>query len=145
MANKDTSKQWFEMGDFPTQAQFAQVFDWLRWKDEAIAISDITNLQTILNNFGAAAVDTFIITGSHVYTILAGFLLEKIIVMPLTDCTVRVDNEGDIIGGDILAEQEVLAAQPLVAEVNVLAMADRNIVVFDVPAGSTLKFIKRKI
>ncbi|HEY9534105.1 MAG TPA: hypothetical protein VIQ77_06190 [Mucilaginibacter sp.] len=49
MANKDTSKQWFEMGDYPTQAQFAQVFDWLRWKDEGISIADVANLQNFLN------------------------------------------------------------------------------------------------
>lgn len=50
MANKDTSKQWFETGDYPTQSQFYQVFDWLRWKDEGITIADVAALQGILDS-----------------------------------------------------------------------------------------------
>lgn len=50
MGNKDTSKQWFETGDYPTQAQFYQVFDWLRWKDEGITITDVAALQGILDS-----------------------------------------------------------------------------------------------
>lgn len=42
MANKDTAKQWFETGDFPTQTQFEQTLEWLRWKDEKIAFADLT-------------------------------------------------------------------------------------------------------
>ncbi|MBS0647403.1 MAG: hypothetical protein JSR97_12560 [Verrucomicrobia bacterium] len=53
MTNKDTAKAWFETGDFPTQEQFYQTFDWLRWKDEGLAIDDIANLQQILNSLQA--------------------------------------------------------------------------------------------
>lgn len=50
MANKELSKQWFETGDYPTQAQFAQVFEWLRWKDEGISIADVAMLQSVLDS-----------------------------------------------------------------------------------------------
>ncbi len=50
MGFKEDAKQWFETGDYPTQAQFAQVFEWLRWKDEQQAISTITGLADILNS-----------------------------------------------------------------------------------------------
>lgn len=53
MANKENAKQWFETGDYPTQVQFAQVFDWLRWKDEGISIADVANLQNFLNTIQA--------------------------------------------------------------------------------------------
>lgn len=50
MANKDTVKQWFETGDFPTQTQFYQKFDWQRWKDEKIAADDLTpELLALIN------------------------------------------------------------------------------------------------
>lgn len=41
MAYKDDVKQWFETGDFPTQSQFWQKFDWQRWKDEKITEADL--------------------------------------------------------------------------------------------------------
>jgi len=52
MAKKDTSKQWFLTGYYPTQAQFAQVFDWLRWKDEPLEISEVNGLQDAINDAG---------------------------------------------------------------------------------------------
>jgi hypothetical protein len=49
MAFKDDSKQYFQTGDYPTEAQFALVFDLLRWKDEPISINIITGLLDLLN------------------------------------------------------------------------------------------------
>ena len=49
MANKDSSKQWFLTGFYPTQSQFAQVFEWLRWKDEKLDMDNITGLTDAIN------------------------------------------------------------------------------------------------
>lgn len=50
MANKDTAKTYFNTGDFPTESQFAQVFEWLRWKDELIGYDDLdAELQAYFN------------------------------------------------------------------------------------------------
>lgn len=38
---KDTIKQYFETGDYPSQVQFYQMFDWLRWIDVLISESDL--------------------------------------------------------------------------------------------------------
>lgn len=50
MANKDTAKPWFKTKAYPTQSQFWQLFDWLRWKDDKLLISDVDGLQQALNN-----------------------------------------------------------------------------------------------
>lgn len=65
----EQAKPWFETGDYPTEQQFYQVFDWLRWKDEGIGINDVANLQTILNNLQAqlnAITPSKIISGGEV-------------------------------------------------------------------------------
>ncbi|GIZ10295.1 hypothetical protein [Flavobacterium sp. UMI-01] len=49
MAFKDTVKEWFKTGLKPTQAQFYSKFDFLRWRDEKIPISDIEEIEGILN------------------------------------------------------------------------------------------------
>lgn len=54
MAYKDDVKPWFETGDFPTQAQFYQKFDWQRWKDELIGVDDLTQELIDLINANAA-------------------------------------------------------------------------------------------
>ena len=48
MAFKDTVKEWFKTGLKPTQAQFYSKFDFLRWKDEKIPITDIDDIENIL-------------------------------------------------------------------------------------------------
>lgn len=49
MSFKSTVKAWFETGDIPTQAQFYSKFDYLRWKDEKIPITDIEDIEEILD------------------------------------------------------------------------------------------------
>ena len=69
-----------------------------------------------------------------------------IIFFPLANTDARVDNQGDVDPGMIVAEQPIEAANPLVASVDVLAFgSNRNIVVHGLQIGSTLKFIRRKI
>lgn len=58
MAFKDTVKEWFKTGLKPTQTQFYSKFDFLRWKDEKIPISDIEQIESILNAKAEAAVVT---------------------------------------------------------------------------------------
>lgn len=51
MGYQDTIKPHFQTGDFPTQVQFYQMFDYLRWKDELIDIPDLSPaIITILNS-----------------------------------------------------------------------------------------------
>lgn len=43
-----TAIGWFKKGYKPTEAQFSQVFNWLRWKDESIQSSEVQGLDGIL-------------------------------------------------------------------------------------------------
>lgn len=144
MANKDTSKLWFETGDFPTQEQFAQVFDWLRWKDEAIAINEITGLTSILNSL-AAPVNEFTSNGPHIYTIPAGHVLEYVVVIPPSNCTVRLENEGTSEPGDIVPDHSVLASEGDIMVVHKLAITSRQVRLAGMPDNSKLVYVKRKI
>ena len=153
MANSDNSKQWFETGDYPTQAQFAQVFDWLRWKDEQVVITDITGLQTILNGLATAGSivtkDVFIIDGSlqKNYTIPAGYLLTQFIILPLADCTPTASYAPAPTGTFIAIDgiETVTLLEGFVWTGNIMAVANRDILLTALPVGSTVIFIKIKI
>lgn len=49
MSFKTTVREWFKTGSKPTQTQFWSFFDSIRWNDEKIAITDITDIESILN------------------------------------------------------------------------------------------------
>lgn len=152
MANKDTAKTWFEKGDKPTQAQFAQVFEWLRWKDEALDIATDAALIAALNLKNDKAVfDAFeqgqlvsFPDGDGSFAIGANYLLEKVIVLPPIDATVKI---GDTDGGDELCpEVEITSANGGVIEVNAFANgAVRTIYLSGIPVNTKIIFIKRKI
>ena len=80
MANKDTAKTWFETGDFPTQSQFWQVFDWLRWKDEPLVAGDLSaELVALLNLVAGLAPAAVSVTGlTGMYTIPAGYAVHRL-------------------------------------------------------------------
>lgn len=94
MANKDTVKEWFETGDLPTQAQFYQKFDWLRWQDEKIVFADlspelqahITAISGVLEFDGAV----------HSWTFPAGTLIDRVVVIDATDINFSM---GTTLGG----------------------------------------------
>ena len=144
MAFIDDIKPYFQTGDYPTQSQFYEAFDKLRWKDETQAISSITGLQDILNSF-AGGVTAFTTAGDQPFTIPVGYLLEHIILKPVADCNVRCDVAGTITPGDVVMELAVTAAEGTVWVINKMAFADTNIVVVGMPAGSKVYFVKRKI
>ncbi|MGQ0739151.1 MAG: hypothetical protein ACT4OJ_08850, partial [Bacteroidota bacterium] len=82
MANRDTVKPWFETGDKPTQAQFWQFFDWVRFLDDPIAMAEVTGLvNALLGKVNTSDYEGQLIAydGPAIYTIPAGYLLEKII------------------------------------------------------------------
>jgi hypothetical protein len=98
MANKDTSKQWFNTGDYPTEAQFAQVFEWLRWKDEALATGDVTGLDmalqqlqtNITNASGAPTAVTIPANGTMEVGLPLGKLTDNFVLLSPTSQTVTI-------------------------------------------------------
>lgn len=116
MATKDTSKQWFETDDFPTQAQFYQVFDWLRWKDEKIDITDVNGLQTILN--GIATITAIkalfrmeLTVDADFYTIINdGVVITGFVLISNSNTLIKC---GLSAGADDLISAEVQAGVPV--------------------------------
>lgn len=116
MANIDTAKSWFETGDYPTQAQFWQLFDWIRWKDEQLAISDITGLQTILNN--AATINAVKALFRDKITLLAdgnwsnpdGNVISGVIIKSVNNASIKI---GTTPGGDDILSYDVVAGVPV--------------------------------
>lgn len=111
--NKDTVKPWFETGDYPTQAQFWQLFDWIRWKDESLAIGDVSGLQMILNSIATIAAmkalfrKEFSLEASGSFTVDAGMAVTGIIVKSTNATEVSV---GTTEGGAELIDTVALAA-----------------------------------
>lgn len=117
MANKDTCKQWFETNDYPTAVQFAQVFEWLRWKDEDIKITDVEELQTALqqlqlniNNIGLPSLSTVTSNGEVVLTVPAGKCMEYIIIDVVTTTLVTI---GSVPNGNDIYEEKIESMQPI--------------------------------
>ena len=50
----DTMKSWFKKGLYPTESQFASVFDSFWHKDDAIPMASVQNLTQTLNNKASA-------------------------------------------------------------------------------------------
>lgn len=146
MAFKDNLKQWFTTGSYPTEAQFAQMFDWLRMQDQQLAIADITGLSDIINNLVAVVQKEKITvgnTGKIIHTIVAGYVLNSISVFPVADgpafCT---SNNGD--AGDIVPSSIVLANGGAYWLLSLQVMADTNIIINALP-GTDLILITTKI
>lgn len=147
MANKDTAKQWFETGDKPTQAQFWQVFDWLRWADVAIGMDQITGLETALLakvNKSDYEGNCIAYNADATYTIPAGYLLEKLIPYYGANGDMKAST---VLMGDaeIVEVPELLLGwnQPVV--LNIFAPVNTNLFLSGVPVGSKIVFLTRKI
>lgn len=67
MAFKDTVKEWFKTDLKPSEAQFYNLFNWIRWKDEKIPITDIFNIEDILNAKAEGAVVTNHLTDANAH------------------------------------------------------------------------------
>jgi hypothetical protein len=136
MAFKDTVKTWFQTGLKPTQGQFWSWMDKLRWKDEPIAITEVTGLQDFLNALGPK-IQRFEATGTFRYTIPVGFIVEWLLVKPTLDCTVTIDDgNGNASNVDVIA----LHGEPITCMYN--AGEERVIEITNLPL-KTLVFVKR--
>lgn len=147
MANKDTAKQWFETGDKPTQTQFWQVFDWLRWNDIAIAIDDISGLSAALASKVSKADyegNCIAYNGPAIYTIPASHLLESIVPYYAAPGDMQISLVA--MGNTDEANEEGLAAgwnRPIY--LNIFAENNTDLYIDGIPPGSKLVFLTRKI
>lgn len=148
MAFKDTIKQYFQEGDYPSEAQFIEFFNSIFFKDETIGIENVTDLQSMLNQL-ALPVDPVVVTATnnHTYALQVGYVLEKIVIRPVSNCTPSAvyanDTENVIVAEDSI---EVTPADGKVWTVDVFApVVVKQILVQNVPEASVIYFVKRKI
>lgn len=148
MAHIDTVKPWFETGDFPTQAQFYQLFEWLRFRDQAIPMNEVSGLIDALNAL-ALPLETYItVDAEHSYNIPAGYALEQVWLVPVTNCTPYITSVGSSEEGDIMPPDEaneVTVAQGAMWLLNLFTVAGKTITFKGLPIGSKIIIKKRKI
>lgn len=147
MPNIDTVKTWFETGDYPTQAQFEQFFEWIRWKDDLIEINEVRDLVESLNELALPIIKITTALAETPVVIPAGYALEQIWIVPISNCVPIITSEGSPTEGDILSEDEV-PVTPTVGRqymVNLFCVTSKTIVFKEVPVGSTIVLKRRKI
>jgi hypothetical protein len=132
----DQVKQWFRKNLKPSEGQFWSWLNWVRWKDEAIGISEVTDLQNQLNALGQP-IQKFAQTGTFIYEIPAGYIVEWLLIKPSTDCTVTLDDgNGNVNDIDV----QELHGEPIICMYN--AGVDRDIEITGLPP-KTLVYVKR--
>lgn len=149
----DTVKQWFVTKAKPTQTQYHTLFDYLRFKDQQIPLADVQGLITLLQSkldvsvYEATVVALSIvevsIVGNGIIEIPAGYLLEKIIMLPSVSSAIKV---GLTLGGEeIFPENIVSDTQGEVLAIDLYAVSSsRQIYLTGFPADSSyVKFIRK--
>jgi hypothetical protein len=151
-------KSWFETGDFPTQEQFWNWMDSYWHKDELIPVEtvnglasllagkatleDVQNLQQQLNQLQASLVDILTLSTDDSYTLTAGKILEKIVVIPTAD--LPGFGIGQSPGGfEILNPIAIPAAEPAVISLNLYAHTNRIVYFTGILSSTTIKIYKR--
>ena len=94
-------------------------------------------------------IETFITTTNpHVYTIKENYILEMIVIVPVSDCNPYLQTQGTSTPGDIVPLDSMNAVPAITGTVwtlDKLALSgDINIEAVDVPIGSKLIFLTRK-
>jgi hypothetical protein len=150
MAYRDTVKPWFETGDKPTQAQFYQLFDYLRFLDDAIAMNNIADLVTTLAAKSEKSVTDAFEQGERItfeadgyYDIPAGYLLETAVIIPGSDTNISVGTT--FAGNELIDTGAVTNAAGEAFVLNQFAKNTLRIYFTGLNAGSAITFLKRKI
>lgn len=149
MANKDTAKTYLQTGDYPTEAQFAQICEWQRWKDEMIAIADVVGLQNILNALSTPVQKFIVDVTTYVnYTIPVGFVQGKLYIIPTVSAftTIRDTDAAVNLFVGVTGVDDIDPAKGAEYDISVFAATTaRNIRVGPLPVGSTVYIVKTKL
>lgn len=92
---KDTLKAYFETGDFPTQAQFADLIDSLLHVTGSIPISQVTGLQAVLDGLVQAGPLTDTFDADTTVTLPTAQLVREIVLEGTAAATVTIRLKGD--------------------------------------------------
>ncbi|MFC4262485.1 hypothetical protein ACFOWM_06335 [Ferruginibacter yonginensis] len=143
-ALRNQAKQWFQTNDKPTEEQFAAFLNSIRFNDEPIALSEVTQLIPVLNGL-ANPVENYLKNTSDgadfLYTLPQSFLLESMVISVPSDTQITVTKNGEELFTDEDVTIDGNAFALLIPAIN----ADVNIVISGLPVNTQLTFIKRKI
>jgi hypothetical protein len=102
--NINQLKQWFKTGDKPTQQQFYDWLDSFRHRSETVAISEVDELPTVLQNKADVVTVNYLLPvmlpyNEFAWKASAGTLIEKILIISDVDLIVNIgtSNEGNEI------------------------------------------------
>lgn len=149
MANRDTVKPWFETGDYPTQVQFWQTFDWLRWKDEPLLITDVQGLQEFINSIITLAavkvnyVQLLTLITDGTFIMPAGLIITGIIVDAPNDFTLNI---GSTPGGNDIVDSLVITggkAEPVT--LMIYAKAEKTLYFSGINASTDFIILKNSL
>jgi hypothetical protein len=149
--NISTLKNWFKRGLKPLQQHF---FDWMDsyWhKDESIPISQIIDLQEILNTLPPqAAINSLMAvilpeiintSADVVYSLTANKRLQTIIIIPANNDTLKI---GTINGAeDIMVSTTLTAGAAFVLDCAVYAINDIPIYINGITGATQILIYKR--
>ncbi len=148
--NRDTAKQWFQTGDKPTQAQFEQLLDWLRFGDEGITIADVADLVNQLQAKASAAAlvafeqgERIAYNGNGIYVLPAGYLLDELLIILPAPVAIKIGTTA--LGDEIQPEIEMAAGGEVVTVKVYAPGAAKNIYITGIPVGSSIVFFKRLV
>lgn len=154
MAYIDQVKQWFVSKAKPQQNQYHTLFDYLRFRDQPIPVGDVANLTVLLqgkldvsvfeNTVMSSVVQEIPWNADGAISLQAGYLLEKILLIPATSSPVKIGNSAG--ADDLLPETIVSQSTGEVVHLDAYApVADRLIYISGLPPGSSIIVIKRKV
>jgi hypothetical protein len=112
-------KTYFETGDYPTQAQFADLIDSLLQVNDSIPISQVTNLQTTLNTLLQTAPITGQTDEDIEFTFTVDGIVRELWLWCGSNTTLTVRKNGDA-GTDF--EIELVANTPYLHRVDMPTM-----------------------
>ena len=146
--NRNTIKQWFETGDYPTQQQFWDFIESVLFPGE-VGVNDINGLQGLLQNKGdKAELDSFqqgdriTFNADGFYDIPARYSLDKLIIEPTALINLKV---GDTNGGQEIYPQQAVGVDGEQIVIHKYTKTGKRIYISGITATTDIIFLKRKI
>lgn len=149
MAFIDTVNQWFETGDYPTQAQFWQKHAWLRWKDELLEITDVEGLQVLINSIikindvKANYSQLLSLSTDGQFAMPSGLIITGIVVDCATDFNLSIGTTPG--GNDIINALPITGGTQELITMGIYAKADKTIYISGITASTDFIILKNSL
>ncbi len=139
---KDILKTYFETGDYPTQAQFANLIDSLRHVSDKIDESDLTDsLISVINSMGIGSNPPIITEpGAGTVVIPRNILIDVIVVLHSNDTDFSA---GWSEGGEDVVDGFHITSNVSIIQTGIYQVEDRILYLNNVTESTVVKLYKR--